>query len=121
MNPALRRTKDEGRRTKDEGRRTKDEGLLPFRGPKDGMREKDDDLDKFKEDLLNGVLDHIKPLIEPVSVDYSNTVLADQIYFISIILFILSLLIAILIAGLLLNTLIFVSEGRRPKAVGRRP
>lgn len=43
--------------------------------------------------ITNSLINHLKPNLEPISVDYSNEVLANQIYGISIILFILSIMI----------------------------
>lgn len=65
-------------------------------------------LTDFKDDLLNKLLENLKPILEPVSVDYSNEILANQIYFIIVMLFILSIMIVLLIIGLLINMFIFV-------------
>ena len=58
--------------------------------------------------LLDYVINHLKFIIEPVSVDYSNQLLANQIYGISIILFILSIMILILLLAFILNIVILV-------------
>jgi hypothetical protein len=71
-----------------------------------------DNLNDFKDDLLNKLLEILKPILEPVSVDYSNEILANQIYVISVMLFILSLMIVLLIIGLLINMFIFVYTDR---------
>ena len=49
------------------------------------------------ENIFNSIIDLLKPILEPVTVDYSKEMLANQIYRISIILFIISLLIIILL------------------------
>nr|AYE93225.1 hypothetical protein C0995_000093 [Termitomyces sp.]AYE93267.1 hypothetical protein C0995_000044 [Termitomyces sp.] len=72
----------------------------------------DNNFNELKEDLLNKILEYIKPVLEPVTVDYSNEILANQIYVISVILFILSLMIVLLIISLLINTIIFVYTDR---------
>ena len=59
-------------------------------------------LGDFTQELLNGVFDKIKFILEPVQVNYSNEVLANQIYDLSILLFVLSLIIVGLIIVLLL-------------------
>ena len=58
--------------------------------------------------LLNYVINNFKGILEPVSVDYSNQLLADQIYGISILLFILSLMILILLLAFIINIVILV-------------
>lgn len=65
-------------------------------------------LDNWSDTLLNKVMEVLKPILEPVSVDYSNEVLATQIYGISIILFVLSIFIIILLIAFILNILILV-------------
>ena len=52
-------------------------------------------------------IDNIKSVLEPITVTYSNQLLADQIYFISIVLFIMSLFVTGLILFLLLNIIVF--------------
>lgn len=64
--------------------------------------------DNNEDKITNFVLEYLKPILEPVSVDYSNEVLATQIYGISILLFMLSVLIMILLLGFLLNIIILV-------------
>jgi hypothetical protein len=66
-----------------------------------------DALDDFLIKLKN-VIDILRPILEPIQVDYSNVVLAEQIYGISIILFILSVLIIVLLLAFMLNILILV-------------
>ena len=62
-------------------------------------------VDKF----LNGLFDNLKFLLEPVQVDYSNAVLAEQIHDLSIILFIFSILIIGMIIVLLFNIFIYIN------------
>jgi hypothetical protein len=65
-------------------------------------------LEDISNNLVNSVMDFIKPILEPIQVSYSNEVLANQIYGISILLFILSLLVTILLIFFILNTLLFI-------------
>lgn len=58
--------------------------------------------------IIDGIIAILKPILEPVNVDYPVNLLADQIYGISIMLFILSILISILILALLINMVIIV-------------
>jgi len=58
--------------------------------------------------ILDSVIKYLKPIIEPVSVNYSNELLANQIYCISIILFILSIMILILLLAFIVNITILV-------------
>nr|YP_009486043.1 hypothetical protein [Cantharellus appalachiensis]AWA82104.1 hypothetical protein [Cantharellus appalachiensis] len=67
-----------------------------------------EDINSFSETLLNSIITYLKPILEPITVDYSNEILANQIYGISIILFILSLLILVLLIAFMINILIFV-------------
>uniref|UniRef100_UPI0030FE9B23 hypothetical protein n=1 Tax=Singerocybe alboinfundibuliformis TaxID=1346812 RepID=UPI0030FE9B23 len=71
-----------------------------------------DNLNDIKDELLNKILEILKPILEPVSVDYSNAMLANQIYVISIMLFILCLMIVLLIIAMLMNMFIFVYTDR---------
>ena len=64
------------------------------------------------DEILNYFLNFIKQIIEPVSVNYSNELLANQIYGISIILFILSLVIIILFISFIINIVIFIYSGK---------
>ena len=59
--------------------------------------------------LIKYIIDIIRPILEPVTTNYSNEVLANQIYDLSILLFILSILISMLILGLLLNILVVIN------------
>jgi len=67
-----------------------------------------DGLDKFSENLLNSFIDILRPVLSPVQVNYSNVLLAEQIYGISILLFILSVLISFLLLAFMLNILIII-------------
>ena len=71
-----------------------------------------DSLGDFTQELLNGVFDKIKFILEPVQVNYSNEVLANQIYDLSILLFVLSLIIVGLIIVLLLNIILYINMDR---------
>ena len=57
--------------------------------------------------IINYFIDKIISVLEPITVTYSNKLLADQIYFISIVLFIMSILVTGLILFLFLNIVIF--------------
>ena len=61
----------------------------------------------WSEKLLNSVISVLKPILEPVSVDYSNELLAKQIYGVSVFLFILSVLILILLIAFIIQILIY--------------
>lgn len=58
--------------------------------------------------ILDSVVGYLKPILEPVSVGYSNELLANQIYGISILLFIMSILIIILLLAFIINITILV-------------
>lgn len=66
-----------------------------------------DNVDIFSEKMVNSISDMLKSILEPVQVDYSASLLANQIHNISLMLFILSVLIIILLCALLINVLIF--------------
>ena len=61
---------------------------------------------------MNNFMAYIKPFIEPVKVSYSNELLANQIYGLSILLFILSVLIIVLLLFLIINIIIFTYSDR---------
>lgn len=63
-------------------------------------------IDDFSENLLNSVIKILQPVLEPVTVDYSQSMLAEQIYVISILLFILSVLIIFLLLAFMFNIII---------------
>lgn len=58
--------------------------------------------------ILDSIVTYLKPILEPVSVEYSNELLASQIYGISILLFIMSILIMILLLAFIINVSILV-------------
>ena len=62
----------------------------------------------WSDKLLNSVIYVLKPLLEPVSVSYSNELLAKQIYGVSVFLFILSVLILILLIAFIIQILILI-------------
>jgi len=62
--------------------------------------------------ILNYVINSFKGFIEPVSVNYSNEILANQIHGISVLLYFLSIAIMILLISLLINIIIFVYSDR---------
>nr|YP_009739430.1 hypothetical protein [Tricholoma saponaceum]QIC20273.1 hypothetical protein [Tricholoma saponaceum] len=70
------------------------------------------ELNDFSDKLLNNIIDILKSVLSPVQVDYSNVLLAEQIYGISIILFILSVLIILLLLAFMLNILILVYSAK---------
>jgi len=64
--------------------------------------------EELSNKFINNLLDILKSILEPVQVDYSNEILANQLYHISIILFILSIFIIILFIGFLINLLVLL-------------
>lgn len=72
----------------------------------------DNGLEDITNKILNNLMDYIKPFLEPVQVSYSNEVLANQIYGISIMLFILSVLIIVLLIFFIINIIIFIYSDR---------
>lgn len=68
----------------------------------------DNSIDKQISDLYSGVLDTFKSVLEPVTVNYSNEVLSNQLYGMSITLFILSIIIIILLIVFLVNIISFI-------------
>lgn len=66
------------------------------------------DLTNLSENLFNEILNYFKSILQPVPVDYSMELLANQIHGISIILFVLSILMIILLIAFMFNILIFV-------------
>ena len=66
------------------------------------------DLNNFSESLFNKVIEIISPILQPISVSYSSQTLATQIYGLSIILFIMSIFIIILLLSLMINIVIFL-------------
>lgn len=70
------------------------------------------DIENITNKILSYILDNIRHILEPVTSNYSNEVLAGQIHDISILLFILSILITILIICLLINILVLINSDR---------
>ena len=64
------------------------------------------------QSYLNSIFEHLKFILEPVQVNYSNEVLANQIYDISIILFIMSILLTGMIIILLFNIFLYINMDR---------
>ena len=69
----------------------------------------DSGLGDLPQELLNGIFDRLKLILEPVQVNYSNEILANQINDLSILLFILSLIIFALIVVLLINIILYIN------------
>jgi hypothetical protein len=65
-------------------------------------------LSDLTNNMINTIMETLKPILEPVQVDYSNVLLAEQIYGISILLFILSVLIIGLLLAFMFNVIILV-------------
>ncbi len=61
---------------------------------------------------IKGIFENLKYILEPVQVNYSNEILANQIYDISILLFVLSIIITGLIIVLIINMLILINMDR---------
>ena len=64
-------------------------------------------LDSYSN-LINSWFEIFKSILEPVSVSYSNEVLSNQLYNISIILFILSIALLILLTAFVVNIISFI-------------
>ena len=69
-------------------------------------------VEDIPNNIIKYIMDIIRPILEPVITNYSNEILANQIYDLSILLFILSILISILILGLLINILVLINSNR---------
>lgn len=65
-------------------------------------------LEEFSNNLFSNFMGYFKPFLQPVKVDYSNELLANQIHDISILLFILSIFIIILIIAFMFNILVYL-------------
>lgn len=76
------------------------------------INESNDSSGEFREEMLDWIIGYFSPLLETVSVDYSNKMLADQIYVISVLLFILCIMIALLIFALLIQMTLYVYSER---------
>ena len=62
----------------------------------------------FYNKIVSNIINQLKSILEPVTVPYSNELLANQINDIAIILFILTILIIGLIIVFIINTIVFV-------------
>lgn len=69
-------------------------------------------LEDYTNFFISKIVSILNPFLAPVLVDYSNQVLADQLYHISILLFLLSIFLTILIVYFMFTTLIFVYSDR---------
>ncbi|KIP01079.1 hypothetical protein PHLGIDRAFT_39726, partial [Phlebiopsis gigantea 11061_1 CR5-6] len=69
-------------------------------------------LNDLIQEYASVVFDKLKFILEPMQVNYSNEVLANQIHDLGILLFILSILITGLIAVLLFNIIIYINMDR---------
>lgn len=70
------------------------------------------DINNILNNFISGLFENLKYILEPVQANYSNEILANQIYDLSIILFILSILIIVLILALLFNILLLINMDR---------
>nr|WVH38259.1 hypothetical protein [Trametes maxima] len=68
-----------------------------------------DSISDFLQMIVNSLFNQFKLILEPVQVDYSNEILANQIYDLSILLFVLGLIIVFLIIILLLNIILYIN------------
>ena len=71
-----------------------------------------DNLGDYTQLLLIGIFDKLRFILEPVQVNYSNEVLANQINDLSILLFVLCIIIFGLIVVLLLNIILYINMDR---------
>jgi hypothetical protein len=69
-------------------------------------------LNGISNKILNYIMETLKPILEPIPTNFSNELLASQIHDLSLILFILSILISILITGLLINIFVLINADR---------
>ena len=69
-------------------------------------------INELVQSLINSIFENLQFILEPVQVNYSTEMLADQIYHISILLFIVSILITGLIIVLLLNIFLYINMDR---------
>ena len=67
-------------------------------------------LDDLGATIINKILDNIKDIIEPIPVDYSIELLSNQIYSLTLMLFIMALLLSVLIFSFLFNILIILNK-----------
>jgi hypothetical protein len=69
-------------------------------------------IDALYNKIVAYIMNILGPILEPVKVSYSNELLANQLYNISIMLFILSILIIFMIIGFMINILIYHNSDR---------
>lgn len=69
----------------------------------------DFNIEEFIQVTFKGIFEQIAFLIEPVQVNYSNEILAEQIYYLSIFMFFLALLIMGLLIILIFNMFIYIN------------
>lgn len=68
--------------------------------------------DFISDELFGKMIIPLKAILEPVTVSYSNEILADQILVISIVLFIMCICILVLFVSLIFNVLILIYADR---------
>jgi hypothetical protein len=76
--------------------------------PDDGIN----GIDEVANKIFSYIMDTLRPILEPVKVSYSNEILANQIYDISILLFVLSVLIMILFIAFIINMTVLIYSDR---------
>lgn len=69
-------------------------------------------IDEISNKIFSYIMDTLRPILEPVKVSYSNEILANQIYDISILLFVLSVLIMILFIAFIINMTVLIYSDR---------
>lgn len=69
-------------------------------------------LEELTDKLLHSTMEFFRPILAPVKVDFSNEILANQIYDLSILLFILSIIIYIILISLIVNVVILINSDK---------
>jgi hypothetical protein len=69
-------------------------------------------IDALYNKIVAYIMNILRPILEPVKVSYSNELLANQLYNISIMLFILIILIIFMLIGFIVNFLIYINSDR---------
>lgn len=69
-------------------------------------------MDDLANKIISYIMDILRPILEPVKVNYSNELLANQLNDVSILLFILSIFLFILLLAFMLNILIYINSLR---------
>ena len=69
-------------------------------------------LNEWSEFFFNKIIEIFTPILEPVPVNYSNELLATQIYGLSVLLFMLSVLVIILLLVLFINIIIVINSDK---------